>query len=290
MSSATRLPTARVRPLRALSLVLAFAAAVGLIFGTAGFTAMEADRGLAVNVTDDASAYLGYEPVTDTVRDGEPTSVVEYRNQFGSDLDEFDVDVSIADDGPTEAAIESVDPPPSLDEGTAAAVDVTLRCPETETVPLVFAADGGGAGTSVSFDRVHTVTCVPREPTVTGVRYTGVGNAFVDADGPNATVEATVWLTDAPPAESGSGGTLRSETIASLDASKSVRPQLPSDASNARLVAVEFPEQGVAYVHPGWDGGTHASPREGLGVGLTDLPLDAERVSNASVVVAEPDD
>ena len=290
MSAVTRSPTARVRPLRALSLVLAFTAAVGLVFGTAGFTAMEADRGLAVNVTDDESAYLGYETVTDTVRDGEPTEVVEYRNQFGSDLDEFDVDVSIADPGSTEATVESVEPPPSLEEGAATAVDVTLRCPERERVPLRFEFDGSGGGTSVSFDRVHTVTCAPTGPRVSGVRYTGVGNAFVEVNGRDAAVEATVWLTDATPSASGSGGDLRSETVADLNTSRAVRPQLSSNASNARLVAVEFPEQGVAYVHPGWDGGTHASPREGLGVGLTDLPLDAERVSNASVVVAEPDD
>ncbi|MDB2294390.1 hypothetical protein PM085_19465, partial [Halorubrum ezzemoulense] len=84
-------PSTRVRPLRALSIALAFAAAAGLIFGTAGFTAMEADRGLAVNVTDDERAYLGYAPLADEVRDGELTAVVEYRNRCGSDLDDIDV-------------------------------------------------------------------------------------------------------------------------------------------------------------------------------------------------------
>jgi len=86
MSAATRSPPARMRTLRTLSLVLAFTAAVGLIFGTAGFTALEADRGVAVNVTDDERAFLSYEPLTDDVRHGEPAAVVEYRNQFGSDL------------------------------------------------------------------------------------------------------------------------------------------------------------------------------------------------------------
>ncbi len=52
MSTTARTPSARVSALRALSVVLAFTAAVGLVFGTAGFTAMEADRGVDVNVTN----------------------------------------------------------------------------------------------------------------------------------------------------------------------------------------------------------------------------------------------
>ncbi|WP_199240847.1 hypothetical protein [Halorubrum sp. SD690R] len=182
MSTATRTPTASVRPLRALSLVLAFAAAIGLVFGTAGFTTMEADRGLSVNVTDDESAYLGYAPLSGEVHDGEPTSVVEYRNQFGSDLNDFDVDVSISDPGSTDATIESVGPPLSLDEGTAAAVDVTLRCPEEETVSLVFDVDGSGDGVSVSLSRVRSVTCVPAETQPAGGRHAGASNASA-ADG-----------------------------------------------------------------------------------------------------------
>ncbi|MDB2263887.1 hypothetical protein PM025_06955 [Halorubrum ezzemoulense] len=277
-------PSTRVRPLRALSIALAFAAATGLIFGTAGFTAMEADRGLAVNVTDDERAYLGYAPLADEVRDGELTAVVEYRNRFGSGLDDIDVDVSIAPSGSPRATIESVDPPSSLDEGAAAAVDVTLRCPVRERVPLVFEVDGNGGGVSVSLSRVHTVTCVPTSPMVTGVRYAGVGNAFVEAGGERATVEATVWLTDSVPGANGSEGSLRSETVASLNPSSPVRPQLSTNASNERIVGVAFPEQGVAYFHPGWNGANHVAPREGPGVRRTGVPLDAETVRNTSVV------
>ncbi|OYR49501.1 hypothetical protein DJ73_17665 [Halorubrum sp. Ea1] len=282
MSATARTPTADASALRTLSLVLVLAAAVGLVIGTVGFTAMEADRGLAVNVTDDASAYLGYEPLADEVRDGESVPVVEYRNRFGGDLGQFDVDVSIADPGATDATIESVEPPSSLERGSAAAVDVTLRCPEREAVPLAFEADANGGGVSVSLDRTHTVTCVPTGPTVTGVRYTGVGNAFVDVEGRNATVEATVWLTAANPGEGGPEGPIRSVTVDRLNTSNPVRPQLP-DASNERVAAVEFPNRGVAYFHPGWDGEKHASPSAGDGVERAG-PLDAATVSNTSVV------
>ena len=154
MSTATRSPPARMRALRTLSLVLAFTAAVGLIFGTAGFTAMEADRGLAVNVTNDTSAYLGYEEVNDTVHDGEPTEIVEYRNQFGSDLDEFDVDVSSGHD-----EVTVVSTPETLGEGTKRRVELTIHCDTETDVPLTFEADGSGGGVSVSLDRNHTVTC-----------------------------------------------------------------------------------------------------------------------------------
>ena len=182
MSAPTRTPPTRVRPLRALSLVLAFTAAVGLVFGTAGFTAIEADRRLAVDVTNDTGAYLGYAPLTDEVREGEPTSVVEYRNQFGSDLDEFDVDVSIAGSGSTATEIESVGSPSALEAGSASVVNVTLRCPEEETVRLSFETDASGDGVSVSLNRIHAVTCVPKGPTTTGDRYAGVSNASA-ADG-----------------------------------------------------------------------------------------------------------
>ena len=289
MSVLTRSPPARVSALRTLSLVLAFAAAVGLIFGTAGFTAMEADRGVAANVTVDENAYLGYALVTDAVSDGESATVVEYRNRFATDLGEFDVDVSVADGASTDATLESVETPSSLDRGSVAAVDVTLRCAERETVPLLFEADGSGSGVSVSLDRTHTVTCVPAEPNVTGVRYTGVGNAFVDTDGRKGTVEAVVWLTDAEPGADGSGGTLRAETVSTLNTSAPVRPQLSSNASNERMAAIEFPDQGVAFFHPNWNGENHASPGAGSGVGFADVPLDAETVGNASVVDEDAD-
>ena len=284
MSVSTRSPPVRVSALRTLSLVLAFAAAVGLIFGTAGFTAMEADRGVTANITDDENAYLGYAPVTDAVSDGESATVVEYRNQFATDLGEFDVDVSIADGASTDATLESVETPSSLDRGDAPAVDVTLRCAERETVPLLFEADGSGSGVSVSLDRVHTVTCVPAEPTVTGVRYAGVGNAFVDTDGRNGTVEAVVWLTDAEPGADGSEGALRAETVSTLNTSAPVRPQLSSNASNEPIAVIEFPDQGVAFFHPSWNGENHAAPGAGSGVGFADVPLDGATVSNTSVV------
>lgn len=175
MSTSTRTPPARVSALRTLSLVLAFTAAVGLIFGTAGFSAMSADRGLAVNVTDDDSAYLGYEPTANETDGGESTAVVEYRNQFGNDLHEFDVDVSIVNSGNTDASIESTSTPGELGKGNASSVFVTLTCSTGGDVELLFEADGTGGGASVSLDRTHTVTCLSPADRI-DIEFVGNGN------------------------------------------------------------------------------------------------------------------
>lgn len=283
MSIETRTPSTRVRPLRALSLVLAVTAAVGLIFGTAGFTAMDADRGLAVNVTDDESAYLGYSPLTDTVRDGESTDVVEYRNRFGGDLTEFDVTVSIADPD-SEASLTGDGSPGSIPRWTAGRVAVTLACDAERDVDLLFEATASGAGASVSLDRTHTVTCVPTGPTVSGVQYSGVGTAHVETGASVESVEAIVWLTDANPETGGPEGTIRSVTVSSLNTSQSVRPQLPSDASSENIAAIEFPERAVAFFHPGWNGEKHADPNGGAGIDAGSVPLDSGAVANTSVV------
>jgi hypothetical protein len=169
--STTRPPPARVSALRTLSIVLAFTAAVGLVFGTAGFSAMEADRGLAVNVTDDDEAYLGYEPLVpenERITENTSTRVVEYRNQFGVDLDTVVVDVSSANpgSGPT---VETIDAPYRLDRGTADSVSVTLECSTEQEVELEFEATGSGSGASVSLDRTLNVTCVPESEKSSGM-------------------------------------------------------------------------------------------------------------------------
>ncbi len=284
MSTATRSPPARMRALRTLSLVLAFTAAVGLIFGTAGFTAMEADRGLAVNVTNDTSAYLGYEPLTDEVHDGESTPVVEYRNQFGSDLDEFDVDVSIADPGATDATIESVETPSSLERGAALPVNVTLGCSEEEPVQLLFEADGSGGGVSVSLDRTHTVTCVPKGPTVTGVEFNDGANGNVTVESADGRVDAAVWIAETPPTD-GVDELTEVTTFDGrdrLDTAEKLRSQVDDTPSNWKVAAVEFPGQGVTYVHPGWDAGDYESPSSGDGVAY-EGDVDEEFLLNASV-------
>lgn len=282
--------------LRTLSVVLAFAAAVGLIFGTAGFSAMNADRGLGVNVTTDESAYVGYEPLADTVHDGDSTPVVEYRNRFNGDLDEFDVTVSMLDPEGTNASISSTDTPSDLPSVESRQVDVTLSCPVETEVDLRFEASGSGPGVSVSLDRVHTVTCTPKddgddETVVTGVHFDDATNADIETESNEGAVVATVWITEPTPVDDeASIDPVTFDAESPLDTAEKLRPEvvkqradddLPNDW---KIVAVEFHDQGVAYLHPQWDAGEYDTPKTGEGVETTALPLNAEQLLETSVV------
>ncbi|ELZ34690.1 hypothetical protein C472_13172 [Halorubrum tebenquichense DSM 14210] len=268
--------------------MLAFTAAVGLLFGTSGFTAMEADRGLAVNVTGDDSAYLGYEPIANETESGASTAVVEYRNQFGSDLTEFDVDVSIADPD-SDVSLVTSDAPDHIDQGIAGKVTVTLRCPTRRDVELLFGADGSGSDVSVSVDRTHTVTCVPSGPTVTGVAFDDAANGRVLVDDGNGEVAANVWIAETPPTESVENLTaVAFDEAIPFDTSDKIRKQVvqhPSSegsGSDWKVVAVEFRDEDLTYVHPGWEAGAYTTPSSGDGVAY-EGSVDEEFLSNASV-------
>ncbi|WP_143420739.1 hypothetical protein [Halorubrum ezzemoulense] len=147
-----------------MSILLAFTAAVGLVFGTAGFTTIDADRGVGVNITDDDNGYLGYEPLVNEGEDitaGQSTPVVEYHNQIGVNLDSLDVSVSrTSSSGPT---IEASGAPSQLNRGSAGTVSVTLNCSTTQDIELKLEVTGSGSGTSITFDRTLEVTCVPNQ-------------------------------------------------------------------------------------------------------------------------------
>lgn len=157
MSTTARTPSARVSALRALSVVLAFTAAVGLVFGTAGFTAMEADRGVDVNVTDDENAYLGYnETVTQTSTSHNNTTTVtatveaEYRNRLTEDLT---LTVTAEADG------SSTEEPLDISKGEAKSVEISRTCSPGEKIVFTFDATGSGSDVSVSLERRREVVC-----------------------------------------------------------------------------------------------------------------------------------
>lgn len=157
-------PQIHVDKFRILSILLAFTAAVGLVFGTAGFTTIDADRGVGVNVTDDDSGYLGYEPLVnegEEITTGQSTPIVEYHNHIGVNLDTLDVSVwRTNSSGPT---IESSGAPSQLNRGGADTVSVTLNCSTTQDIELKLEVTGSGSGTSVTFDRTLEATCVPNQ-------------------------------------------------------------------------------------------------------------------------------
>lgn len=96
--------------LRGLAFVLAFAAATTLIFGALGFSSVAADRGVAVSVVEDDSAYVGMtacdRPATKS--SGHPIKV-SIQNLFGIELVIDEIDGTL-EEGP--------EPPDSIDPGT----------------------------------------------------------------------------------------------------------------------------------------------------------------------------
>jgi len=137
--------------LRVLSLTLAVLAAAGLVFGTAGFSAMQAERGVSIEVVSDGNAYLGYEPLTGTVDVNGSTEVVEFHNRLNADLD-LSVEVE-ADGSPL------TNQTATLGEGDEETISVAPDCTDGEDVHLRFVATGEWSGVVVSLERSHTVTC-----------------------------------------------------------------------------------------------------------------------------------
>lgn len=274
-----------MRVLRALSLLVATAAVAGLVLGSFGFTAMGADRGVGVDVVGDDTAYLGFAQINDAVESGEERAIVEYENRFGTNLTTFDAADVVIVDGADTTAIATVEGPSSLPADATRTVGVTLTCDAEETVELAFSADGSGSGVGVSMTRVREVTCTPGFG-IERVKYNGVGNAKVNPDGPDDTVEAVVWLTEANPGSGGPDDGIEREQI-DLDTSSPVQKQLPKGKDRSRnIAAIGFPNHDVAYFHPGWDAGTHDDPSAGDGVAFADeavLPLDSSTVANATV-------
>lgn len=297
-----------MRPLRATSLVLAFLAATGLVLGSFAFSAMSADRGVDVGVVDDDEAYVGYADVSDgEIHPNEETPIARYHNRFMLDLDEFRVDVRVIEGT---ADVDVDDQPDGLDAGDGAYVNVSVHCDPSETITLALDAEGSGAGVSVSFTREVTMECVPKEPRITGVTFNDAANAqfdFETDDGPGAssgaagteTAEAVVWQKPTPPNEESDASDLAAEPTDISPNDPNLRNVLAhgggenetDDGEDWKVVAIEFPNQNVAFFHPGWDAGSFESVASSEGVEVeTDDDLTAGDVIERSFVDEETAD
>ena len=158
MSTHTRSPSAELSTLKTISIVLAFTAAVGMVLGTAGFSAIDADRGIEVSVVDDDSAYLGVETV-DPIVENESSTVAVYENGFGTDLDEFSVH-AVSTDPNVDATV--ADAPESLDPGESARVDVVVESEDVDldSVKLQLSVTASGDGVSVETSRTDQFSLV----------------------------------------------------------------------------------------------------------------------------------
>lgn len=159
MSTNSRSATAEASTLKTLSIVLAFTAAVGVVLGTAGFSAMDADRGVEVSVVDDEEAYLAVNQTTETVTNETETELIEYENRFGIDLETFDVeDVRVV--GDANVSVEGFSGPDEIGAGETEPVTVTLQCATEESVSLAFDVEASGDGVSLSTTHERVVTCL----------------------------------------------------------------------------------------------------------------------------------
>mgnify|MGYP005860612499 CR=1 FL=1 len=159
MSTHARSPTAEMSTLKTISIVLAFTAAIGMVLGTAGFSAIDADRGIEVSVVDDEEAYLAPNQTADSVMNDTQTDVIEYENRFGIELDEFDVeDVWVVSE--SNVTVKDFSGPESIGAGETEPVSVTLQCSTEESVTLAFDVTASGDGISLSTTHEREVTCL----------------------------------------------------------------------------------------------------------------------------------
>ena len=177
MSTHTLSPAAELSTLKTVSIVLAFTAAVGMVLGTAGFSAIDADRGIEVSVVDDESAYLGVETV-DPVVENESSTVAVYENGFDAELDEFSVQVI-----PTDPSVDATvtDAPESLDAGESAPVDVVVESEDADldSVGLQLEVTASGDGVSVETSRTDEFDLVTGSHIDVVFRGAGGGNAEI---------------------------------------------------------------------------------------------------------------
>ncbi len=180
--------------LKLASVVLAAVASTGLVFGSVGFSAVAADRGVSVSVASDENALVGYESGTVNVTGNEGVDLVTVANRLSSSASVVNVEVE-SDDSAVEVNVTSK--PESIpigEEGTVEAnVDCQGQASATVTVSVTVEADGVTAAISGDTEtRSFEVECAdePSQPDV--ARFNGAGNfefGATDAE----TVNVTYW-------------------------------------------------------------------------------------------------
>lgn len=229
--------------LKTLSLALAVLAGAGLLFGTAGFSAVSADRGVSVAVVDDESAMIGYQSSDGNVEDGATVDLVTVANRYTGDIDV--TNVSVDADG---FEVDDVTEPTGIEPGANGTIEGTVSCApgENATVAVTVTAEGSDLAASLSGDtetREFELRCAAREEeeaSVDGVRFSGAGNFHVDSTGVSTT-DVTYWT-------EGHDGELQRHGLADFDPSKNAKSQISGDVTD--FVAVHFPEFDVTFVHP----------------------------------------
>jgi hypothetical protein len=136
--------------------------AVGLaVTGTAGTTAVSADRAALVATGTDADSYLGVEPLDPTVPNGHQSAVplLALSNQFPDDLDTVRVTILDSDERPPRLLTDEWDTALSVGETRTVTADVVCggngQFREEWTLSVV----ATGSDTEIRTTETVTVTC-----------------------------------------------------------------------------------------------------------------------------------
>jgi hypothetical protein len=153
--------------MRRLALFLcAVTAVVSLAVGSGGFSSVEADRGVTVDVVGDENAYLALEydddaTVEATVGDDVSLDIVSVKNQFTEDVN---VTVDYGVDGASGLSVTDSSDETELGVGNTAEMSTTVTCDEKGEYTVSFDATATGEGVSAETGdsrTAYTVDCNP---------------------------------------------------------------------------------------------------------------------------------
>ena len=164
---------------RHLILLLGGASSGAMSVGTGAFSSVEADRGVAVNVVDDESAYLGLEVENRIATVGRRAEVVEITNSFADDLS-LDVTVDETNEVVKSVAVgdESSGAEFSLELGPGERESVSITCGQLGKASFTLQFEGRTDRSSVRATRTFDgIDCLVNE-----VNFKGNGAVHVTGD------------------------------------------------------------------------------------------------------------
>jgi hypothetical protein len=234
--------------LKLASIVLAAVASTGLVFGSVGFSAVAADRGVSVSVASDEHALVGYQTEDVEVAGTANVTLVTVENRLPSDA--AVTNVTVATNDPNVSVSNPSTPAVSLGAEETVQADVSCSVATTTNVSVSVTVEGEGTTAAISGDtmtRTFQLTC--KTPgTIERASFNGAGNFGVDATGVGTT-EITYWTVED---DSDDGNwTFAEHTLSAFDTSNKLQSQ--TSGGQPEVVAVYVPAFDTTYVHPNFD-------------------------------------
>lgn len=241
-----------------------------LTAGTGAFSNVQAERGVAVSVANDRTAYVGYQSDDQTLPDDSDDSgrvtLVTVTNRFKQNVRIADAVLEEGANSVTEVHI----PDTEITPGDSAEITATsaLNPGDTVEIAVTVSVEGTGVAAEVFGDTGRRRFTLTRKGSAGSesravVKYNGKGTIKV-REGDDREDPTTVDLYTVPQGNS-SEDALSSESV-------DVVPGKNQNFSKRWVVAVVI--DGTVYQHPGWDDTAceFTSPGSGEGVVVEDPP------------------